>query len=59
MRIYLLLNDGMGIRMKDFIIKEVHRKMMMEGGTKNQYIGGNCLKSGTWTVFRFEGGSAK
>ena len=23
---------------------------------KNQYIGGNCLKRGTWTVCRFKGG---
>ena len=26
---------------------------------KNQYIGGHCLKRGTWTVFRFKGGLAK
>ena len=31
------------------------------GVTKNQYIyiGGNCLKMGAWTVFRFKGGIAK
>ena len=23
---------------------------------KNQYIGGNCLKKGAWTVCRFKGG---
>ena len=22
---------------------------------KNQYIGGNCLKKGAWTVLRFKG----
>ena len=26
-----------------------------EGFTKNQYIGGNCLKGGAWTVCRFKG----
>ena len=24
--------------------------------TKNQYVGGNCLKGGVWTVGRFKGG---
>ena len=23
---------------------------------KKQYIGGNCLKMGAWTVYRFKGG---
>ena len=26
---------------------------------KNQYIGGNCLKRGAWTVGRFKGGMAR
>ena len=26
---------------------------------KNQYIGGNCLKRGAWTVGRFKGGHGK
>ena len=28
----------------------------MGGFTGNQYVGGNCLKSGAWTSTRFKGG---
>ena len=24
---------------------------------KNQYVGGNCLKRGVWTVHKFKGGA--
>ena len=30
-----------------------------EGVTKNQYIGGDCLKRETWTVCRFKRGLGK
>ena len=43
--------------MKNFNILGVHRKIQFLGGgvTKNQYIGRDCLKKGTWKVFRFKG----
>ena len=47
-------------RMKNFNILGVDGKMWVlgEGGgvgvTKNQYIGGDCLKMGAWTVCRFK-----
>ena len=36
-------------------------KMKFLGGelTKNQYMGGNCLKRGAWTVCRLNGGFGK
>ena len=51
-----------GLRIKNLNITGVHQKIQFlgRGGvTKNQYIGGNCLKRGTWTVCRFNGGLAK
>ena len=40
-------------------ILEFTEKSNFRGGcTKNQYIGGDCLKKG-WTVCRFEGGLAR
>ena len=40
------LKEGMGLRMKNFNIRRVHRKIRFLGEEvmKNQYIGGNCLK---------------
>ena len=42
------IEDEDGLRMKNFNIMRVHRKIRFLGGavTKNQYIGGNCLKRG-------------
>ena len=42
------LKDEMGLRMKNFNIMRVHWKIQfLEGDvTKNQYVGGNCLKRG-------------
>ena len=37
------------------ILCGVHCKMFRVGFPKNQYIVGNCLKRGTWTVSRFKG----
>ena len=53
--------------MKNLNIMGVHLKIRFWGGravggvvfTKNQYIGGNCQKSGAWTVFRLKGGLKK
>ena len=42
--------------MKNFHILGVHLKIRLIGGlTKNQYIGGNCLKGRGWTVCQFKG----
>ena len=43
--------------MKNFNILGVHRKIRVleRGFTINQYIGGNSLKRGVWTVCRFGG----
>ena len=52
----------MGLTMKNFNIFGVHWKIWVLGGvgggglTKNQYRGGNCLRRGAWTVYRFKGG---
>ena len=42
------IEDEDGLRMKNFNIMRVHRKIRFLGGAvmKNQYIGGNCLKRG-------------
>ena len=45
--------------MKNFDIFGVHGKVRFLGGggvTKNQCIGGDCLKRGAWIVCRFKGG---
>ena len=53
----------MELRMKNFNIMGVHRKIQFLGGgvMKNQYTGGNYLKrgGGPWTVFRLKGGLPK
>ena len=45
------------LRMKNFNILGVHLKIQLLGGgvTTNQYRGGDCLKEGAWTVYRFQG----
>ena len=52
----------MGVSLKSpFFWGGAHKKPIWkihfwgEGLTKNQYIGGNCLKRGAWTFCRFEG----
>ena len=52
----------MGLRMKNFNTMGVHCKTQFLGEgrlQKNQYIEGNCLKRGAWTVCRFKEGLAK
>ena len=51
----------MRLRMKNFNIMGVHRKIRFLGGgfTKNRYIGRNCLKRGSLDSFRFKGGLGK
>ena len=44
----------MGLRMKNYIGSL--KNPIFRGFTKNQYVGGNCLKGGVWTVGRFKGG---
>ena len=56
----LLLKDRMGLRMKNYNIMGVHWKIwFLVGFTKNQYIAGNLLERGAWTVCRFKGGLEK
>ena len=46
--------------MKNFNILGFHWKIQLLGGRefiKNWYRGGDCLKRGAWTVFRFKGGA--
>ena len=50
--------------MTKFSIMRVHSKLRYlrgegEGVTENQYIEGDCLKSGAWTVCRFKRGLGK
>ena len=51
----------MGLKIENFSIMWIHWKILFfwdgEGGVsqKNQYVGGNCLKMGAWTVCRFKG----
>ena len=42
LRVYLLLKDGMGLRMKNFNIMRVHWKIQWRF-TKNQYIGAGVI----------------
>ena len=49
----------MGLRMKNFNTMGVHCKTQFLGEgrlQKKQYIEGNCLKRGAWTVCRFKEG---
>ena len=56
----LILKDGMELRMKNFDIIGLTGKSDFQGGfTKNQYIEENFLKSGAWTVCKFNVGLAK
>ena len=59
-RTELPLKGGMGLKLKKFNIIRVHWKILFFGGGRgsqiNQYIGGNCLKRWSWTVYRFKGG---
>ena len=60
-RIQLLLKDEMSLKRENFIIMWAHCKIHFlgkgEGGSqKIQYVGGNCLRMGAWTVCRFKGG---
>ena len=53
----VFLKDGMGLRIKNFNIMGVHWKIQfLEGGARKSNIGGNCLKMGAWTVWRFKRG---
>ena len=53
----------MGLRMKNFNILGIHKKIWLLGGEfmKNWYRRGDCLKrrGGAWTVCRFKGGLGK
>ena len=59
-RIELHLKGGMGLKMEDFNIMWVPWKILFledgRGSQINKYIGGNCLKRWSWTVYRFKGG---
>ena len=56
----LLLKDRMGLRTKNYNIMGVHWKIwFLVGFMKNQYIAGNLLERGAWTVCRFKGGLEK
>ena len=41
----------MGLKMKNVNIMGVHQFLGEEGSPKTIYMG-NCLKKGTWTIFR-------
>ena len=41
---------------KIYYNKDLLKNLIFMGGfTGNQYVGGNCLKSGAWTSTRFKG----
>ena len=44
----------MGLRMKNFNIFGVHKKIQVLGGG-GEFTGGIALKSGAWTVCRYKG----
>ena len=43
----------LGLKMENFNIMLIQGK---GGPKKKQYVGGNCLKSGAWTICRFKEG---
>ena len=55
---WLILKDGMRLRMKNFNIVVVHWEMG-GGFTKNQYIARNCLKRGLGQTADLRGGLGK